>query len=102
VGQGVLAVETRDDDAETIELVSSIDCSDVHQCIIAERAFLHELGGGCLVPIAGFGTVEDGNLYLKGMVCSPDGRNMIRDEIKGDLGAPADLARGLVQKFLQQ
>ncbi|MSQ14598.1 MAG: hydroxymethylbilane synthase [Dehalococcoidia bacterium] len=102
VGQGVLAVETREDDEETIELVSSIDCGDVHNCIIAERVFLHELGGGCLVPIAGFGVGEDGELCLRGMVCSPDGRNIIRDEMRGDLGSPIDVARALVQKFLQR
>ena len=102
VGQGVLAVETREDDRETNELVSSIDCAEVHNCIIAERVFLHELGGGCLVPIAALGTVEDGKLLLRGMVCSPDGSNFVKDEIRGELSASAELGRALVHKFLQQ
>jgi len=102
VGQGVLAVETRDDDEDAIALVSSIDCTEVHNCITAERVFLHELGGGCLIPIAGFGTAEEEKLRLRGMVCSPDGCTIIRDETTGELSNPTAVARALVEKFLQQ
>ena len=102
VGQGVLAIETREDDEDAIALVSSIDCTEVHNCIAAERVFLHELGGGCLIPIAAFGTVEEAELRLKGMVCSPDGRTIISDEIKGELSNPTAVARALVEKFLRQ
>ncbi len=102
VGQGVIAVETREDDKEALDLVSSMDCTDVHNCIVAERVFLQELGGGCLIPIAAFGTIGEGELRLRGMVCSPDGRTIIRDEIRGDVSAPVSVARALVEKFQSQ
>jgi hydroxymethylbilane synthase len=50
-GQGALAIETRKDDAATMEAVAFLDHSDTRFAVTAERAALAALGGGCQVPI---------------------------------------------------
>ena len=50
VGQGAVAVETRSDDATTRGFVETLTDAATLQCVLAERAFLNRLGGGCLNP----------------------------------------------------
>jgi hydroxymethylbilane synthase len=50
-GQGALAIETRKDDAATIEAVAFLDDADTRFAVTAERAALGAMGGGCQVPI---------------------------------------------------
>jgi hydroxymethylbilane synthase len=50
-GQGALGIETRKDDAATIEAVSFLDHADTRFAVAVERAALAALGGGCQVPI---------------------------------------------------
>jgi hydroxymethylbilane synthase len=50
-GQGALAIETRKDDAATIDAVAFLDHPDTRFAVTAERATLAALGGGCQVPI---------------------------------------------------
>ncbi|MDR3753052.1 MAG: hydroxymethylbilane synthase [Terracidiphilus sp.] len=50
-GQGALGIETRNDDAATIDAVSFLDHADTRFAVAVERAALAALGGGCQVPI---------------------------------------------------
>src|ERR671927_390952 len=68
VGQGSLGIETRADDDETNALVSRLDDPRTRAAVVAERALLRSLGGGCQVPIAAHATVEGGRLKLDGPV----------------------------------
>ena len=83
VGQGALAIETRADDAEVNEIVSSLNHEPTRLACRAERAFLKGLGGGCLVPIAAHATIESDMLILDGLVASPDGSEAVRDRQAG-------------------
>ena len=70
VGQGALGIETRQDDAEIIEMVKTLHDPLVAAAVTAERAFLRTLEGGCQAPIAAWGRVEDDELVLEGMVAA--------------------------------
>lgn len=84
IGQGSLGIETRIGDEEIEEEIKFLNHEESFISITAERAFLKRLGGGCQVPIAAFGRVEDGKLKLDGMVGSPDGKRIIRKYLEGD------------------
>ena len=56
VGQGIIGIECRDDDARNIALVRALNDADAWQCCEAERAFALRLQGSCQSPIAGFAT----------------------------------------------
>ncbi len=73
VGQGALGLETRADDRAARAFVQRLDHPATHAAVIAERAMLAALGGGCLAPIAAWGRIEDGRLALTGRVLPPDG-----------------------------
>jgi hydroxymethylbilane synthase len=83
VGQGALAIETRSDDERVNDLVSVLDHKPTRLACCAERAFLKGLGGGCLVPIAALGIINDGNLKLAGLVADVDGSRILRGSTTG-------------------
>jgi hydroxymethylbilane synthase len=73
VGQGVVAIETRADDARARELLAKINDADAATALTAERAFLTELDGSCKTPIAGHARLIDGELHFHGLIVKPDG-----------------------------
>lgn len=79
VSQGSLGVQTRADDSETNALVSRLDHAATRAAVVAERALLRKLGGGCQVPIAAHAFVRGGDLRLDGLVASLDGSRVMRD-----------------------
>jgi hydroxymethylbilane synthase len=73
IGQGALGLETRSDDTATRDAVMLLDHAPSHQAVVAERAMLAALQGGCLAPIGAWGRVKDEQLTLTGRVLSNDG-----------------------------
>jgi hydroxymethylbilane synthase len=73
VGQGIIAIEARADDAATRSLLAAIDHADGMTALVCERAFLAELDGSCRTPIAGHAVIADGRLRFTGLVARPDG-----------------------------
>ena len=65
VGQAALGIETRLEDAQIAMICAALDDYETHQCTIAERAFLHAMGGGCMSPVAALGEVHQGDLRLR-------------------------------------
>ncbi|HLW45744.1 MAG TPA: hydroxymethylbilane synthase [Acidimicrobiales bacterium] len=90
VGQGALALECRDDDAASRELLARIDARDDHRALRAERAFLRTLGAGCAVPAGalaapvGDGDGVDSRIEIEGMLATGDGRVVVRARLLGD------------------
>jgi hydroxymethylbilane synthase len=72
-GQGAIAIETRDDDAETRALLAKIDHSDTSTAVAAERAFLAVLDGSCKTPIGAHAIIEGETLRFRGLIARPDG-----------------------------
>jgi hydroxymethylbilane synthase len=100
IGQGILAVETRAEDAETNALVSQLDDPASRAAALAERSFLHRLEGGCQVPIAGYATIAGDRMTLEGLVASLDGREVVQDAITGSSADAAKLGLELAEKLL--
>ncbi len=72
VGQGALSIECREDDEELLVELGKLTHENTWKAVHAERAFLHAMDGGCQVPIAGFATVEQGQVEFTGLVASPE------------------------------
>src|ERR671932_2959689 len=100
VSQGALGLETRADDAETLALVSRLDHAPTRSAVLAERALLRSLGGGCQVPIAAHATLDGGRLRLEGLVASLDGAEVIRDSFEGDASDAASVGEALAALML--
>ena len=73
VGQGIIAIEARGDDARTCALLRAVDHADSATALAAERAYLAVLEGSCRTPIAGHAVVRAGRLAFRGLIVKPDG-----------------------------
>jgi hydroxymethylbilane synthase len=78
VGQGAIALECRLKDTEAAELVGGLDDAESRTAIIAERALLSALHGGCQVPLGAWARIERGELVMEACVCSIDGVQYIK------------------------
>jgi hydroxymethylbilane synthase len=78
VGQGAIAVECRLKDTEAAELLAGLDDAESRTAIIAERALLSALHGGCQVPLGAWARIERGELVMEACVCSVDGVQYVK------------------------
>ena len=100
IGQGALGLEVRQEDQKTMDLISFLNHGPTEMTVRAERAFLQELEGGCQVPIAAIGSLNDENLYLRGMVANLDGTEILKDEITGKKDKAEELGITLAKRLL--
>ncbi|MCL6444280.1 MAG: hydroxymethylbilane synthase [Alicyclobacillus sp.] len=78
IGQGVLGIECRTDDAMLRDALEAISDPATVKAATAERALLAELNGGCQVPIAGYATVlPSGDVSLTGLVAEENGEHVV-------------------------
>jgi hydroxymethylbilane synthase len=101
VGQGALAVETRDDGGHAHQICRKLDHAPTRVSVTAERAVLSTLGGGCQVPI---GALAEGSapVRLQAVVVSPDGRKIIRGVSEFEPTHAVEAGRELGEKLLAQ
>lgn len=102
IGQGILAVETRDQDDEVNARVDALDDAPSRAAALAERAFLHRLEGGCQVPIAGHATVAEGRIRLRGLVAALDGSLVHEGEEGGAVDEAESIGERLAERLLSE
>jgi hydroxymethylbilane synthase len=100
IGQGVLAIETRERDRKVHDLVAFLNDSETAIAMEAERSFLKRLEGGCQVPIAAYARRVDGELEIEGMVASVDGKKMVRRTERGKPNEAEALGTRLAETLL--
>ena len=100
VGQGIIAVEARDDDASTLEWLAMIDHAATRACATAERAYLARLGASCATPMAAHAIVDGPMLRMIGLVASEDGQRVLRRRANGPVANAAGLGKGLAEALL--
>lgn len=101
-GQGALCIETRVNDPKTSAIVKSLDHATTAVAVIAERAFLHRLEGGCQVPIAAHAKVNGDFVEMEGLVADISGRTVFRSAVSGKTDDAADLGRRLAEILLEK
>lgn len=102
VGQGALAIESRDNDDEVRNMLAFLNDEATKQATDAERAFLGLLEGGCQVPIGVHADVENGEIRIEAIIAELDGKKILRDTIVGKAANAAELGRELGKKMLAE
>lgn len=100
VGQGAIAVQARIKDEELGDALAPLDDNETRQSIVAERALLGALQGGCQVPLGAWARFERNQLTMDAVVCSPDGANYIRQRVSGPTDQPRELGHQLAQMLI--
>jgi len=101
-GQGVLAIECREDDEEAMKMAQAINDPPTFAAVLAERSLVKYLGGGCHTPIAAFATGEGESLRLRGAVLSADGRRFLRAESTGSPNEPESVAKNVAEELFRR
>ncbi|MEA3415734.1 MAG: hydroxymethylbilane synthase [Thermodesulfobacteriota bacterium] len=83
VGQGALCLETRKNDSVIKPLIAALNHQQTRKVVLGERAFLCRLEGGCQIPIAAHGKIENNIFTLTGLVATVDGATIIKDTMSG-------------------
>ncbi|GAW29974.1 hydroxymethylbilane synthase [Carboxydocella sp. ULO1] len=102
VGQGSIGIEIRENDEEIKELLRPLNDRAAAKAILAERAFLRKLEGGCQIPIGAYGILQGEQLILQGVVASLDGQKLIRKQINGNPEAAEELGERLAELMLAE
>jgi hydroxymethylbilane synthase len=100
VGQGALGLECRDDDVSTLGFLRRIDHSPSRQAVLAERAMLRGLGGGCQVPVGALSHVAGEALTLCGVVLRPDGAKRVEESLTASLACAEEVGQRLAERLL--
>ncbi len=101
-GQGAVGIECRSDDLELQALLAPLNDQDSALRVRAERALNRRLNGGCQVPIACYAERANGQLWLRGLVGDPDGKQLLRAEARGDEQDPEALGVAVAEQLLAQ
>jgi len=100
VGQGALGIETRADNKSVNEIVKSIHHVNTYKAVLAERALLKTLEGGCQVPIGALAEVKSNGIFIDAIVGSLDGSLTFRKKIRGSKSNPEKVGRKLANDLL--
>ena len=100
VGQGALCIEIRDDDRRTSDLLAGLNHPATQTAILAERAFLNRLEGGCQVPIAAQAFCQGDMVHIEGLVADVDGKSIVRESTIGPVNQCEALGLGLAERLL--
>jgi len=99
-GQGIIAIECREDDVETIDILRAINDIETEYQAVSERAFLLRLGGDCNVPVGCYALLSRDSINLTGIISSPDGKVIIKKEANGPLDQALELGGQLAELIL--
>jgi hydroxymethylbilane synthase len=100
IGQGAIGIECRSDDPRVNALVAPLHHPETAIRVRAERAMNQRLHGGCQVPIGGYAVLEHDTLWLRGLVGTVDGSEVIRAEIRGPRDQAESLGTALAEELL--
>lgn len=85
VGQGALAIECRQADKETRELLEFLNDRCTRLCTEAERGFLATVEGGCQVPVGVHAVSAEAGIRVEAVIASLDGSTLLRDALEAEV-----------------
>ncbi len=102
IGQGAVGIECRQDDARVLALLAPLHHPDTAARVAAERAMNRRLQGGCQVPIAGHALLKGDELWLRGLVGTPDGTCLLVAEQAAPRAQAEELGRQVADELIAQ
>lgn len=100
-GQGAVAVQVRGDDSWVAQIVAGLEHISSRVAVVAERAFLRRIEGGCQVPAGALAVVAEGTVTIDAMICSPDGSEAIRTSAGGPVAHAAIVGEEAAERALR-
>ncbi len=82
-GQGAMAIEILSARQDLFEALAPLNDLSSSQAVSAERTVSKAFGGSCQIPLAAFAQINDGQMYLRAMVATPDGSQSCQAQVHG-------------------
>ena len=100
-GQGALAVEVRESDDVTLELIAVVEDAETRRNVTAERAFLQALGGGCQMPVGAYARCDGDTMVMSVFLASPNGGEVFKTKVRGRADNPHEVALDAYQRLVE-
>jgi hydroxymethylbilane synthase len=100
-GQGIVSIQTRGDRPDIATLLRVVNDNDAMDALVAERAIVRALGGGCQMPLGAYAEISGDDLALTAVVTAPDGSRVIRDHAHGHREDAASIGASLANALLK-
>jgi hydroxymethylbilane synthase len=97
VGQAAIGIESRENDDRIDRICAALNDETTMACVLAERAFLRAMGGGCQLAVAAHAEMVDGTLHMRGV--SFLGTKPIRGDVEGKLADAEKLGNELAARL---
>jgi hydroxymethylbilane synthase len=93
VGQGTVAIEASINLSSIIResIISATNHPTTETALLAERAYLNKLDGGCSIPSFAMASIVDYQLVITGGIVSLDGKEIVRKTVSGNIAEAAKL-----------
>ena len=99
-GQGIVGIETRIDDDDTAAIIDGLHHRQTSYRVMAERALNARLDGGCQVPIGAFSQMQGNQIWLRGLVATPDGKRLVTADASGHQNEAVELGVRVAEMLL--
>ena len=100
VGQGIIAVQVCSEDIATFSLLNEIQHQSTQIALIAERAFLNALGGGCKVPVAAYASIDGDAVNLISVASDHEGTRLYKVQSTDSISDPVEAGLNIARKLL--
>ena len=100
VGQGIIAVQVCSEDIATFSLLNEMQHQPTQIALIAERAFLNALGGGCKVPVAAYASIEGDAVNLISVASDHEGTRLYKVQSTDSISDPVEAGLNIARKLL--
>ena len=100
VGQGIIAVQVCSEDIATFSLLNEIQHQSTQIALIAERAFLNALGGGCKVPVAAYASIDGDAVNLISVASDHEGSRLYKVQSTDSISDPVEAGLNIARKLL--
>ena len=99
-GQGIVALQCRENDKNLIKLLDKVNDQSTHNCVLAERNVLKILAGDCETAVGAIAKIDEGNINLEAELFSLDGRERFYHKASKELKLASELGKevGLILK----
>jgi hydroxymethylbilane synthase len=101
-GQGALAIQTRADDRELVNLISQLNDDNARICTETERQVLAGLHGGCSIPLGVYARIENNTMHLDAILCNLSATKCITKSSSCPVDKAEDTAERITEQILDE
>ena len=102
IGQGAIALQCKQDDHKTLNIIKKINDRETYYCTQAERALLEAIGGDCDTAIGGLAKILNEKIFLKSELFSNDGKKRFIAQSSGNFKEAKEIGYRVGNELLKK